>query len=206
MRSRGPSGMTLMELLVSLSVSSLLIGAIVGVYYFAVTQWDQGAADSDAYISVSQGAERMCQEIEQARSASVSTLSGGRVRLDIKAMPSAIASIPVDYFPDPTDAGYTPGTTDDICFYLSDTSGNTGTAGNILWRGKTPAGGSFAKDSTWSMYYSSGKGRVTGVSYLSFTVYPSSNTVYVEMTVTGTSGRRTQDRHIIKWVYMRSHD
>lgn len=203
---RRRQGVTLLELMVSLGATSVVMAGAIGVYFFAASQWNAGAADVDAFVSASQGAERMCDDIEKGRSASIMTLPDGRELLRVCLLPAAVTDEGIDYFPDSSETGYAMPPPEEYWFYLSDTTGQTINAGDILWRAFMPIAASTQVDTEWSLYYDTGKGRVSGVTDLDFSINSSDNIVYVVMTVQGTEGHEEASRHITRWVHMRSHD
>jgi hypothetical protein len=198
--------MTLIELMVALGAASVVMAGVLGVYFFAASQWDTGAADVEAFTTAAEGMERMCQDIEKGRSASIMVLPDGRELLRVRLLPSAITDAGIDYFPDSSDTSYSMPPPEEYWFYLSDTTGQTIRNGDILWRAYMPIAASTQIDPEWSLYYDSGKGRVSGVTGLDFSIDSSDDIVYVTMTVKGTEGQKEASRSLSRWVHMRSHD
>jgi hypothetical protein len=69
-----------------------------------------------------------------------------------------------------------------------------------------PVAASSQIDPDWSLYYNTGRGRVSGVTGLDFSVDSTDDIVYVTMTVKGIEGQKEASRTLIRWVHMRSHD
>lgn len=203
---RDRAGVTLIELMVALGAVSVVMAGALGVYFFAVSQWNAGAADMDAFVAAAQGAERMCDDIERGRSATIVTLPDGRELLRVRLLPSAITGAGIDHFPDSSETDYEMPPPEEYWFYLSDETGQTIKAGDILWRAYMPIAASTQVDTEWSLYYDTGKGRVSGVTDLDFSVDDSSDMVYVTMDVEGTEGPETESRRLVRWAHLRSHD
>jgi prepilin-type N-terminal cleavage/methylation domain-containing protein len=199
-------GLTLVELVVALGVSSIVLVAATSVYYYAVSEWNTGAADTSAFIAASQGSERMCRDIARGRYATLATMPDGRKILRVGMFRSSVDIGDADYFPDPGDSGFDPGSADEYWFYLSDGTGSIVRAGDILWRAYKPSGSSAAGEQAWTMYEGTSRPRVSGVTQLDFTIYSDTNLVYTTMTVKGKESQAEQPRRVIRWAYMRNHD
>ncbi len=195
---RRKAGVTLMELMVACGLTGLVVTSVCGVYVYALRLWDRGQAATSAYITASQGMDRICEVIEQAVDAQM-TVYG-----DLKVW------VPRDkdsdgtyrpYWESNAELRYRSG--DEVVFYLSDHTGSTWASGKILWR---RVNGS--RDTAWSMIPGSTTGRVEPVESLAFQVYDVDPRKVVRVTLETRQkcGSRTETLTFRRYVYLRNHN
>ena len=200
MKTRKNNGLTLIELLITLTVGSMVLCSIVSIFTTITRQWNAQVSRSVATQNANLAMDVMVKEIRQS--------------LQYKDR----ADGSQDYFELPADkdaqgnytrvlsAGnfvYRGGTK--FIFYLSNRTGSMTASGNVLWRAQRPSGPTFTPDSKWSLLPGSSVGRFENVSNLSFTKI-GNDAVRVRLTVTAKEGKKTSSYSVQRHVYLANHN
>jgi hypothetical protein len=131
-------GFTLVEVLLTCVVSVILIGATATVYTFTATR----TAHALATVSTSSQMQELCQRIDEtvAKAISVQVVTVGSIKGLKCTMPATGIDSDSDSYLDvykPTSAtggSLRWGKGKRVWFYMSNSTGNFGTAGAVLWR------------------------------------------------------------------------
>jgi hypothetical protein len=157
-------GLTLPEVLIS---AFIMLGIVFVLTQFARINnilWQRGVADNAAQGDAQQAIQRLAPYIRKARR----VVTGGSnasmltLRLPLYDVDGNLVT--------PLQDG------DQVQFYLSNSTGNTGSTGNILWLATNNSA-----DTTWAL--ASGRGRVQ-LQSLAFTYAPTSDPESVTISVT----------------------
>jgi hypothetical protein len=152
--------MTVVELLIAISVSVVLIGALCEMYLVLASEFERQQGEGDALASTSFA----CSRIADYAAVSVSAQAYTRYTPDdalCVRLPADMAYgiyVPVRVF---YHVEYRDGQR--IMFYLSDTTGSYYRRGNILWAGtvnSTYPSVSVTPDQSWSLHPGTTQGRI----------------------------------------------
>jgi len=169
-RPTARAGFTLVELMIAVTVLSLILTSLCGIYFAVANEWQRQDGRGTALAATSNACTKLSDYICQAK---------GVVVLNRFTTGDAIAvNLPANtangiYVPTWSSGKMQYQTGNWIVFYLSNSSGSYGVSGNILWAATmTWAGfpGSVTPDSAWSLYYDQPKGRIAPISSLQFTL------------------------------------
>ncbi len=222
-KSKIQNGVTLLELLVAMTIASVLTAAIVTIFTTINGRWGYQAARATAVQQAQLAMDRMAREIHSAISYTPGPDTFGRT--DIFTLP-ADTDANGNYVPSWNNGvnAYQPGTT--FHYYLSDATGTFGNSGTALWREyNTPplvsplgasqvgtatqplTGGLWMADSSWSLLPGSSAPLFGSVSSLSFsTANVPANAVRITMTVSVRQGSATSAYTLQRDVYMSNHN
>ena len=174
--------MTLVELTVVVGVISIILVSLCEIYFAVGREWERQQGSAAALAATSQA----CTKLADYMSQSVDLVLASR----FTANDSIAVCLPANtahgiYVPvlSGNKLKYKSGTW--VLFYLSDSTGNYASSGNILWSGtlSTPAlPSSVVPDSTWSKY-ANGVGRYTPITSMQFTPDYSGSRYAVQMTI-----------------------
>ncbi len=197
-------GVTLIEILVTLTVVSMVLASVLGVFQAIMRQWNGQVSRSRATQDANLAMDLMVKEIG--------------VSLKYKDFATDGKT---DYFELPADkdaqGNYTRVLTAGqfiyrggvkYRFYLSDTTGSASASGNILWRAVRGSSQTYTPDSKWSLLPGSNpaRGRIENVSNLSFVNIGSDYLVRVKLTVTAREGKKTFSHTVQRDVYCQNHN
>lgn len=186
---RNKHGFTLVEVLITSTVLSLVLTSICGIYFAVSKEWERQDGRGTALGATSMACSRLSDYISQSVGAVVVTRfsTGDALAVNMPAN-TAYGGTYV-----PTWSGgkvqYQSGNW--LIFYLSDATGNYNRAGTILWAATmTWSGfpGSVTPDSSWSLYYDLGKGKITPITSLQFVL---TNDSLPRVTITAASSYKT---------------
>ena len=174
-------GATLVEMLVVISVLSIVLLPVCEAYIAIQKNWDRLRGAEDARSTARQAISQVTPYLQQAFSVTTTT------RFTPNDM--VVATMPMDqaygiYVQQGGMYRYRPAP-HPVYFYLSDSTGSLTKNGNILWRAVwNSAAGAMAPDTSWSLYPGSTKGQIAPVKSLSFSVDTSGFSPRATMTVT----------------------
>jgi hypothetical protein len=177
-------GLTLVELLVAASVSSLLLGSVCGIYFTIASDWQRQQGQQDAMDATSSACTRLSDYVSKCTTGYILTRFTTADTLAI-ALPADQAH--GEFVPVWDGGEFKTRTGNWIVFYLSDSTGSYYRNGDILWAGSMnwygfPA--SVVPDKKWSLYYNSSKGNISGIKSLKFIVPGGTDKPYLTITVT----------------------
>jgi len=168
-KTRGQSGFTLAELLIVVTILSLLLSSLCGIYLSMIMQWQRQQGQGDALVAMSRSFSAMHAELSQSITVDPVDHAGHNRAI--------IYTLPLDK--DVTNQYYIPKWVDGVlqyrpgarkAFYLSDSSGRYDHTGNILWRGNVTGGYPFSynvdPDPTWDA--DAQRGRISPIDSLEF--------------------------------------
>ncbi|MFQ3549885.1 MAG: type II secretion system protein [Armatimonadota bacterium] len=175
------NGFTLIEVLIVVTIISVMMSAIVAVFATIMQEWEREDSRIEAMQTVSSATQRIERDISNAVFAdTISRFSPNDTLLVIMPYVQAYNM----YVPtwDFNKLFYSSGV--HVIYYLSDETGSYSRKGDILWRSvkKLYAGESnFNIDADWSMYYDLNKGRVSNLKAINFDVEDLGSSLTVEI-------------------------
>ena len=195
-------GFTLIELLVAMSVSGLVLIAVLGIFGFSTRQFGTQTGRAETVLLDNQAMDAMCKEIGQA--VSTATDTKGRPYF---VMPSS-GNAQSGYSPTSVNGtvSYSSGTL--VQFYLSNQNGQ-GNAGQILWRQTLSVGLLGTPDTVWSMLPGGRPAlpKYPDVTALTFTTTGMpANTIQVSVTMADKVGGQTSSYTVTRCVYLANHN
>lgn len=227
-------GVTLIELLVAMSVSGLVLIAVLGIFGFTSRQLGAQTAHAQTILLANQAMNAMTHDIHNSISVQ-NDANGNPTEFILPADTDAFGNY-IPSTPKKGTYGYQPGSA--LAYQLSDTTGNA-VGGTNLWRyqyqqkgggggllggllgvvggllGGGP-GGSWVPDTAWSLMPTGPskppKAAVTltkypNVSALTFsTAGMPANTVQITLTMTGAEGSQTSNYTVSRCVYFANHN
>lgn len=200
------NGFTLAELMVTTAVLSLIMTSACGMFVAVTREWERQQGEGNALVAVSNASTRLSDYISQAVAVTVINrfTTGDTIAVNMPADSANNVYVPT------WSSGkvqYRSGSW--LVFYLSDNTGSYSRTGNILWAATmTWAGypGSVVPDTSWSMYFNTGKGRITPLKSLQFSSVTSGNSTKVVMTIISSYKVRTTEKAltVTRTVYLRN--
>ena len=189
--SKARLGFTLVETLVCVSIMSVLLTSLCGIYIACAQEWQRESGQNDALVATSQACTRIADYVSQAIGVTVTTR--------FFASDTLLVNLPADsaytvYAPVWSGGKIQYRSGSWIGFYLSDSNGSPLVTGNILWCGTvTWASGVYTitPDRNWSLYYNSAKGNISPLTSITFALNQSGARPYV--TTTAVSKYKTGD-------------
>ena len=151
--------MTVVELLIAITVSVVLIGALCEMYLVLASEFERQQGEGDALASTSFA----CSRIADYAAVSISAQTYTRYTADEALCVQLPADMAYGIYV-PVQAGpliqYRPG--QQIMFYLSDSTGDYNRRGNILWAGVVQSFSpiTVTPDQSWSLYPGTTQGRI----------------------------------------------
>lgn len=221
-------GVTLIELLIAMSVSGLVLIAVLGIFGFSTRQLGTQTGRAQTILRANQAMNAMAQDIQSSITAQND--SNGNPTIFILPSNTDNAGDYIPTTPKNGSLGYQPGSA--LAYGLSDATGNAATGTN-LWRyqyqqkgpgGRGLLGGllgggpgsSWVPDTDWSLLPSSSptppKGVAAPPKFPNVTVLTFSsagmpaNTVQVTLTMTDKEGSQTSSYTVSRIVYLANHN
>lgn len=213
-------GITLIEMLIAMSVLSVVLLAVLNVLNFSKSAWNNQVGRSEAISEANLAVEMMSKEIGNA----VSYQTDSNNAPSIFILP-ANTDANGNYVPalQSGSLGYAAGTP--VQFYLSDKNG-TASTGTTLWRqtsstttttsggllgtgllGGTTTTTTWTPDAAWSQLPGGKAGKFPDVTALAFrTAGLPANTVQVSVTVTIKEGGQSSRYTVTRNVYLANHN
>jgi Tfp pilus assembly protein PilV len=171
-------GLTLLEVMIAGSIMLSVTMTVAFFVRFDTLVWQNGMSDFSSQKAAQLAIQRMAPSIRAARKVVTSSSSSTKLTLQLPAY-DAGGNLIV-----PLQNGQL------VSYYLSDTTGNPSSSGDILWRSVngTP-------DAAWSLQ--DGKGRaVLSAGGLQFTFYPTTDPESVTVSLTASSCTGTSTREL----------
>lgn len=212
MKSR--RGVTLIEMLIAMSVVSVVLIAVLNVFNSSQRLWNNQVSRSRAILEANDAMEAMCKEIGNAVNA----------QNDLNGTPS-IFVMPANkdaggnYVPASSGGTVAYGSGVPIQFFLADKNGTVKVgigANKYLWRQTAQSGGllggllgglTWTQDTAWSTRPGGAILKYPGVMNLTFTTAGlPANTVQVSLTVKSDEGRQSSDYTVTRIVYLSHHN
>ncbi len=169
-------GITLVELLIAGTVTSLVLASLCGVYFSAESDWTRQSGEGEAVLATNQACSQIAAYAKEAVSVILVTRFSPNDAVAIN-LPQDVAYSGV-FAPIYNNGNISYRSGQWIIFYLSDSTGNYNRAGDILWMAQMSWSNfpnSVVPNSGWSLYYDTGKGRITPLKSISFSITNSSN-------------------------------
>jgi Tfp pilus assembly protein PilV len=186
---RPTRGFTLVELTLVALLTSLVVGAVAGLYVFSAQRTAHAVADETILGQTTTVLQQLEKTISQANTCSAVAVGTGT------ALKCIMPANGTDHNGDGYMDSFTPVSASRRCtehwgqgqrvwFYMSDSTGNPTASGTYVWRAKrnddtTPT--SSDADPTWTFYYG-GNARTPLITGFSFTVNSSAQTVAITLT------------------------
>lgn len=182
--ARDRCGATLVEVMIAITVLSALVTAVCGTYMMIQNQWGDQRAREECRTAATQAICRVSDYLKVANSAYVSTRFTPNDTLRFY--------LPLDraygiYVQQPGLDTYRPDNMRPYYFYLSDSTGDYGRNGNILWAGCLYYG-HVVGDQGWSLHSGTRMGKIQPVRSISFQVDTTGYRPRVTTTIRTTSG------------------
>jgi prepilin-type N-terminal cleavage/methylation domain-containing protein len=207
-------GVTLIELLVAMSVSGLILIAVLGIFGFSTRQFGTQTGRAETMLTANQAMNAMCKEIGQSVS------FGYDKNGDMYFLPPATTDAQGNGLPGLIGGilGYSTSATA-VKFYPSNDTGSTQgsntSTGQIgltaLWRATTTklnGNPKWQSDTAWSQLpNASAKPKYPDVTSLTFsTTGLPANTVRVTLTLADKEGSQTSSYTVSRSVYLSNHN
>ena len=207
-------GVTLIELLVTMSVSGLVLIAVLGIFGFSTRQLGTQTGRGETMLTANQAMNAMCKEIGQAvslgydQNGDLYFLMPATTDAQGNAQPTLLGGL----------LGYSTSATA-VKFYPSDNTGttqgsntSTGQTGlTALWRATTTklnGNPKWRSDATWSqMPNSVAMPKYPDVTSLTFVPWGNpQNAVHVTLTIADKEGSQTSSYTVSRFVYLSNHN
>jgi len=196
-RTASSPGFTLAEVMISVGLVGLVTGAVLLVFWNGIALWQRHEAESTAHLNSTQAVRRIVADARDGVQAKVYNRASGLWKALELVLP-ADTDADGNYVPvwDGKKLTYREGQR--LLFYLSDATGAYDAGGDILWRATVPGPGppsttNLAPDADWSLYYDTGRGRVSAIENLDFPNQEGGK-VYSWVAVTATAAVPAGDR------------
>jgi prepilin-type N-terminal cleavage/methylation domain-containing protein len=206
--TRSP-GFTLVELIISLGLVVIVSGAALLVFWSGIVLWQRHEAESTTHLNSTQAVRLITADARQA----VRCKQWGRSGLSdaLELVLPADTDARGNFIPvwEKKKLQYREGQR--LIFYLSDETGAYDAGGDILWRGtiqdnKDPKASNVAPDTDWSLYYDTGRGRVSGIESTTFEAKDGEHRVAVTLTAAAEQGDRMCRSQASGLAYLRNHN
>ena len=204
-RAQSRAAFTLIELVVAMSMMSVVSISVVMLFGTLMHQWGQNISRANATQAATMALNKIAKEAGKAMAFSASGGPGG---------------LPYFTFPANADAGgnyvpawlnnrlqFQPGT--NVAYCVSNATGAVAAAGTILWRQYQMGGiGVWTPDLTWSLRPgSAAHGSIENLTAMTFTTNGlPAYTVRVSVTVTVAEGKQSNTITLQRDVYLSSHN
>lgn len=209
MRTR--RGVTLIEMLIAMSVVSVVLIAVLNVFNVSQRLFDKQVGRSESIAEANLAMDLMCKEI------SSSIIYGTDVNGDIYFIPPATTDASGNYLPIRFGGVLFYYGTTAVKFYPSDAGGgnwgsNTGdsSTGTYLWRSTTTklnGNPKWQADDAWSTQPGGQTPKFPNISSLVFTTAGlPANTIQVSLTVKTKEGGQSSNYTVTRIVYLQNHD